>query len=419
MVWLMGSDSRSHWEIWQDTRKLALDAVLPPFSLPRRALGYTRKAIFGGLRDQGSERLVELISSTRRPRIAIVSGCGGDSRRYRCEHLLECLQALGGDGIVLDAHKALPTDASTMLSNLEGVVFHRAAWNPTVEKLVDEAKRRAKVLLFDTDDLVFDVQEDPSQDKGVGRFGKGQAIAQQFQTMQACQGVITSTDFLKSRVESLGLEATTLRNGFSAQMLAHAKQTRMRRSDAHVILGYASGTPTHDRDLEVIEQGLVWVLERYSQVQIHLMGYIRKPQSLAAFGTRVQRRPFVHWGKLPQRLRDIDINLAPFSQDSAFSKGKSALKHMEAALVAVPTIASPMPAYLNAIESGKNGLIASSDIDWRDHLQYLIENTPKRLELGQTAQKIALERDSLEKRSAELKPILDAVRSRNGAKVSD
>ena len=184
----------------------------------------------------------------------------------------------------------------------------------------------------------------------------------------------------------------------------------MRRSKEQIILGYASGTPTHDRDLQVIEQGLVWTLERYSQVHVHLMGYIRKPHSLSGFGSRVQRRPFVHWSDLPQRLRDIDINLAPFSQDSVFSKGKSALKHMEAALVAVPTIASPMPAYLNAIESGKNGLIAQSDVDWRDHLQLLIENTSARLALGNNAQKTVLERDSLEKRSIVLRDILDSLR---------
>lgn len=405
----MGSDSRSQRERWQDARRLALNGVLPPFSLPRRALGFVRKKIFGSSGPQTSEKWIQLVSSTRRPRVAIVSGCGGDSRRYRCEHLIESLQILGGDGILLDAQQALPADASTMLSNLEGVIFHRAAWSPLVENIIHEAKRLNKFLLFDTDDLVFDVHEDPSQDEGVGRFGKGQAIALQFKTMQACQQVITSTGFLKSRAESLGLPATTLRNGYSAQMLAYARATRMRRCHDKIVLGYASGTPTHDRDLEIIEQGLVWTLEHYSQVEIHLMGYIRKPQSLAAFGSRVQRRPFVHWSALPQRLRDIDINLAPFSQDSLFSKGKSALKHMEAALVAVPTIASPMPAYLNAIESGKNGLIAQTDVDWRDHLQYLIENTAGRLALGKAAQETTLQRDSLEHRSTELSNILSSA----------
>ncbi|MBT6433908.1 MAG: glycosyltransferase [Deltaproteobacteria bacterium] len=406
----MGSDSRSHWEIWQDTRRLALDGVLPPFSLPRRALGFARKTLLGGRGSQNADSWIHLVSSTRRPRIAVVSGCGGDSRRYRCEHLLETLQILGGDGIILEAQQSLPADAANMLSNLEGIVFHRAAWSPQIQALVESAKKLKKFLIFDTDDLVFDVQEDPSQDKGVGRFGKGQAVAEQFKTMQACQMVMTSTDFLKSRVESLGLSATTLRNGFSSQMLQSAEATRMRRSKEQIILGYASGTPTHDRDLQVIEQGLVWTLERYSQVHVHLMGYIRKPHSLSGFGSRVQRRPFVHWSDLPQRLRDIDINLAPFSQDSVFSKGKSALKHMEAALVAVPTIASPMPAYLNAIESGKNGLIAQSDVDWRDHLQLLIENTSARLALGNNAQKTVLERDSLEKRSIVLRDILDSLR---------
>jgi len=411
MVNLMGTDSRSTWEIWQDTSRLALDGILPPFSLPRRALGFARKKIFSQPQQTASESWIKLVGSTARPRILILSGCGGDSRRYRCEHLLESLRLLGADGALFDSTAPLPAAPEEIMNNIEMVVFHRAAWNNPIGQLVEEADRQSKPLLFDTDDLVFDAQADPSQDAGVGRFGKGQAVENQFRTMQACQLVLTSTDFLKTRVQALGLEASTLRNGYSTQMLDCARKTTMRRLKDRVVLGYASGTPTHDRDLALIQRGIAWALENYSQVDIHLMGYIRKSPELQAFGSRVQRRPFVSWHALPQRLRDIDINLAPFCGDSLFSQGKSALKYMEAALVGVPTIASPMPAYLNAIESGKNGLIAMDDADWRDHLQFLIENTAGRTQIGQSAQKAVLANDSLEKRSMELKNILTRVGS--------
>jgi glycosyltransferase involved in cell wall biosynthesis len=90
---------------------------------------------------------------------------------------------------------------------------------------------------------------------------------------------------------------------------------------------------------------------------------------------------------------------------------------MEAALVAVPTIASPMPAYLNAIDSGRNGLIAQSDVDWRDHLQYLIENAAGRLAIGNAAQDTTLQHDSLENRSTELSNILGSRPSGSNAQA--
>ena len=140
-------------------------------------------------------------------------------------------------------------------------------------------------------------------------------------------------------------------------MLACAEQTTLRRNQERIVLGYASGTPTHDRDLELIEEGLFEILKRYEQVELHLMGHIQKPTKLSVFGNRVQRRPFVSWQELPQRLRDIDINLAPFCPDSDFSKGKSALKYMEAALVGIPTLASPC---LHTIKPLKVDTTASS-----------------------------------------------------------
>ena len=126
----------------------------------------------------------------------------------------------------------------------------------------------------------------------------------------------------------------------------------------------------------------------------------------------VGRRPFVSWQELPQRLRDIDINLAPFCADSEFSKGKSALKYMEAALVGVPTIATPMPAYDKAIQTNVNGLIAHNDMQWRDYLQDLIEKPELRHKLGQTAQETVYREDSLLSRSQTLQFILNNAGSK-------
>ena len=402
----MGYDCRTKKEIWTDTSRLALDRVLPPFSLPRRALGYARKVLSGGASSHDSKSWSAIVSTTVRPRILILSGCGGDSRRYRAEHFIEALAHLGGQGILLDSNKPLQVSAESLVNNIEGVIFHRAPWNTNVAQIVESANAAGKFILFDTDDLVFDTRADPSQDKGVGKFGKGQAVPQQLQTMQACQFVITSTDYLKSRVQALGMEAHTLRNGYSNQMQRCAEQTANRRSPNRVVLGYASGTPTHDQDLKLIEEGLYEALKRYPHVDLHLMGYIQTPNRLLGFGERVQRRPFVSWQQLPQRLRDIDINLAPFSADSDFSKGKSALKYMEAALVGIPTLASPMPAYIHSIESGTNGIIAFNDMQWRDSLQDLIEKSDLRQKLGETAKQTVYRDDSLLHRTKTLQLIL-------------
>lgn len=408
-------DSRKNQEIREDQARLALDAVAPPFGVLRRALSWANTRYVSKEDDHSKHQWAKLVDSLARPRLLIISGCGGDSRRYRANHLGEIVRHMGGDAMVIDLKSKFLDDVRGMVQHVECVVFHRCAFGSTVQEVLREARRRGKLTLFDTDDLVFDVYAHPKNDPGVAKFGRGQAVAEQFQTMQSCHRIITSSRYLKDRVSALGLKATTLRNGFSAGMLSASRATTLRRAGGEVILGYASGTPTHDRDLTLIEDTLLWVLSRYNHVAVHLMGHIHKTQRLAHFGTRVQRRPFVSWQNLPQRLRDVDINLAPFCDDSVFSRGKSALKYMEAALVAVPTVASPMPEYMLAIDSGKNGLLAANTAGWRNHLQFLIEGEAERVAMGQAAQRSVLQKDSLAQRAAVLHKILKKAASKRDA----
>ena len=51
------------------------------------------------------------------------------------------------------------------------------------------------------------------------------------------------------------------------------------------------------------------------------------------------------WRKLPEIQVQFDINLAPLEIDNPFGQSKSEIKYVEAALLRVPTIASPSDSY--------------------------------------------------------------------------
>ncbi len=71
--------------------------------------------------------------------------------------------------------------------------------------------------------------------------------------------------------------------------------------------------------------------------------------------------------------------------NNSFSQSKSEIKFIEAALVKVPTIASPTQAFCSAIETGKNGFLAQSETEWEYILDTLIENPGLREEIGDNA----------------------------------
>ena len=79
---------------------------------------------------------------------------------------------------------------------------------------------------------------------------------------------------------------------------------------------------------------------------------------------RVKRIGFTAWTALPAVLRDLDVNLAPLTPGSRFNEAKSAIKWLEAALVGTPTVASPTEPFREAIEHGRNGLLATTPDDW-------------------------------------------------------
>ena len=100
--------------------------------------------------------------------------------------------------------------------------------------------------------------------------------------------------------------------------------------------------------------------------------------------------PFQDWRTLPSLLRDLDINLAPLEPDSRFNEAKSAVKWLEAAWVGAPAVASPTEPFTRVIQQGVNGLLASDEAEWVQHLCALLKDATLRRRLGDRARRDAL-----------------------------
>ena len=213
-------------------------------------------------------------------------------------------------------------------------------------------------------------------------------------TLEHSDSVLTSTSFLAERVRECGKPAWIHRNGFSLEMLSLSNQAvaQPRSARQSVVIGYASGTPTHDRDFALIRPTLQRLLERCSWVELWLIGRLDAGDDWGAAAGQVRRLPFVPWRELPALLAKLDINLAPLRLDNPFSQSKSEIKFMEAALVRVPTIASPTDAFSSAINSGENGLLAIGPQEWLDGLLWLVVESDAREKLGTAAREDVLQR---------------------------
>lgn len=326
--------------------------------------------------------------------VLLLSGCPGDAKRYRCDHLAEQLESLG-----VSAETAVQgeVDLIEALDCFAVFVLHRVAHDRKVDWFLRKARDRGALVLFDTDDWVFD----PEAHRFIDTAGMSERDQQIYrngldryrETIARTDGMIVSTTTLADLASGLQKDVRVLPNVVSREMeeLATAARagTSARRAGggegATVTLGYLSGTPTHRKDFAVAEAAIEWALETHPHVRLLTVGHIDVAARFSRFGDRFQHVPLMPWQRLADTLSRIDVNLAPLESNNPFTASKSAIKFFEAALVGVPTIATPTPDFRRTIDHGENGWLADSDAEWREGLGQLIGDPQRIREVGENA----------------------------------
>jgi hypothetical protein len=314
---------------------------------------------------------------------------------YRVEHHVE---ALGAGG--LEAAWCTVDDVSeARLCNVTIVVVFRAPWDSQVAALYAACKARGITIAFDVDDLVFEpaYMREPYFDyvrtlDTTKREQWAAKVAGWRRSLLEADCVIVSTAPLAAAAERLGRPALVWPNGISCRMIDDARRVsdRPRQQsglDRRIRLGYASGTPTHQKDFAQIAAPLASLLTRRSEVILTIVGYLDLSEfpDLMTHARRIEQRPLTPHDGLGAEYARFDVNLAPLETGNSFCEAKSELKYFEAALVQVPTVATATAPYAAAIQSGINGYVARDEAEWQDCLLALIDDQDMRQRLGREA----------------------------------
>jgi O-antigen biosynthesis protein len=306
--------------------------------------------------------------------------------RYRCEHQAEQLQRDGRSSDVVHLDRV---DLAAAVDRYDSFVLNRVSWNDAIASFVDSAAAAGKPVVFDTDDLVFEpdlgrylafMDRWPEESRRA-EWGRMDAYRQ---TLEACGRATVSTEPLaeaaRKRVPDVGI----VHNVVSAEMirLADAALASSAEGSENVTVAYLSGTGTHDRDFLEAADAVLAALASSPRVRFLAVGKLQLDDRFDRFGSRVSRLPLQPWQALPAILTGVDVNLAPLERDNPFTRCKSCVKYLEAALVGVPTIASPRPDFVRVIEHGRNGFLADDPDTWREALEALLESPELRGRAG-------------------------------------
>ncbi len=265
------------------------------------------------------------------------------------------------------------------------LVVCRSGYEHRLIRLIDLFQRLGKPVLFDVDDLVIDTRHTHllintlGLDKDDPRiwdhwFGM---IARMRATLDRCDGAITTNAFLAARIhECAGKPTVVVPNFMNREQMAISQRLWAAKCEAGFataglsMLGYFSGTPSHQLDYATAEPAIARLMERRPALGLTLVGFISPGPALARYADRIQRLPFTDWINLQRHVAAVEVNLMPL-QTNVFTDCKSPLKYFEAAAVGTVSVASPTANHVACIDDGANGRLARGH-EWEQQIEAVL-----------------------------------------------
>lgn len=353
--------------------------------------------------------------------VLFLSGCDGGSKQYRCINQAEILRLRGIGARVV-------TYSSWVCRRLPGpyrlFIFQRVFMDREALQALTKIHRHGGIVIFETDDLIYDGKYVEHMaiyrsfhDEERKRYAHG--IGKELLIDPAVEACTVSTPFLERAIRGdyPGKRVFVLRNKLGAAQIAAAEravraQCRLRPTDGKVRIGYFSGSKSHDRDFDSIAWSLLKALRIHPNAVLVIAGYLTLDARFGEFRGRIERYPFVSPRRLPRLMMRCDINLAPLEMDNPFCRAKSALKFFEAGILGIPTIASATEAFQEAVQHGKNGLLAATPFEWEEGLERLIADPDLRARLGLQARLDTLARHTVTQDDPEVSAFIDFLQAK-------
>ena len=318
--------------------------------------------------------------------------------RYRVYNMM---QLFNGDKkwnveyITIDQY----ADGKEMIEAANLIVIERqTAKNGDILKIIKEAHRRKKKILFDLDDLIFDYRDllllmGATNSKNLlywlSYFWGIRRIAKRV------DGFLCTNEFLAKKIgRSFDRPAKVIPNSLNKEQVNYSKKCLdgKKTSSKDFIIGYFSGSPTHAKDFRMIEPELIGFLNKYKDSKLRVVGYMDFSNQMKKMidSKKVETIDSVNYLELQKQISEVSVNIAPLVIND-FTNCKSELKYFEAAIVETVTIASPNYSFSRAIADGKNGFLAKEG-EWMEKLEYLHNSKKDSLRIAKNARRETLKK---------------------------
>ena len=282
--------------------------------------------------------------------------------------------------------------------------------------------RAGRRVLFDVDDLVFDLDyahlimdtlgsDQRSEDVWNFWFAYLGRLSAAF---QLCDGAVVTNPYLADRAREAfgdGRPVEIIPNYLErsqqalSQRIWDAKEASGWARDARVHLGYFSGHAHAQPGLRIDRRPARGrLMDEDPRLHLRIVGFLDLGPELARHAARVETSPLQDYLNLQRLVGETEVNLVPL-QDNVFTNCKSALKWFEAAPVGTVTVATPTATYRTAIQHGQTGWLAASHA-WEDVLRGVLRDIDGHLDIAKAGRASALERHGWDRQTATIQSAL-------------
>ena len=269
---------------------------------------------------------------------------------------------------------------------------------------IEQAHSLGKKIIYEIDDYLQGISpHNPSFDYW---SPMGPNLGRALDLMKKCDAMQVSTPRLKNEyslwnpvIECMPNRLDKLLWDTPAWGATHWDNYYKKKNDGIIRIGWA-GAGSHYHDLQLIEEVITKICQKYPQVHFCMMGYfgetnlgknlfqdITPTTSLCPHckqGGQLEKIPGIDLLYYPSKLREgaFDIAVAPIIE-TGFNQGKSDLKIKEYAALGIPVVASNITPYKESVQNGYTGFLASTGKEWFDSLELLIKDEVLRKRLGE------------------------------------
>lgn len=254
------------------------------------------------------------------------------------------------------------------------IYLSRTPLTSSLKKLLKQAEKNRITTILDVDDLIFheDFLKDfyfLADDENHLQEYKELLVKMQ-RTFEQVDYLLGSTPQIAALGEehqktSLYFRNLLLYNHLPLFKTLYEERPRFKKK----IIGYFSGSNTHDHDFASIVPVLEKVLAKDNEAELLVMGFIGHNDFMEKYKTRITIKSFSDYEDYLRTIQLCKVVVTPLARINMFSDSKSNIKFLEAAAVGTPVIATPIDEMNTYIEHGVTGWLADSDKEWEKALQ--------------------------------------------------